>query len=198
MQHQLNQDPEHGCSPLFGKEGLHGAIFALTLHPYGYTFVGKGTTYKSAYEGKIYEHLKSLQGSAVPVYLGDIYLQKSVYYLRPDYVIIHMGLMAWGGEKVGTDILTGTAEVKRTRDEIRAAGIIQLDERDSNMLWNEEVGRVLYIDFGRAVVSPGYLKRKSSVLEEIERNVVDKKKDEKKDGRPVADRAATLGTAGSD
>ncbi|KAL1957288.1 hypothetical protein VTO42DRAFT_6194 [Malbranchea cinnamomea] len=171
MQRQLNQDPDHGCRPLVGKEGLHGALFKLTLDPYGYTFVGKGTTYKSDYEGRIYQHLKELQGSAVPVYLGDIYLTEMIYYLRPDYEVIHMCLMAWGGEDLGDGVHNRAEQIARTRDEIYAAGVVHLDERDLNMLWNPEVQRVQFVDFGRAkIICPRNLKRKSSVLREIDSN----------------------------
>ncbi|KAL1953417.1 hypothetical protein VTO42DRAFT_2824 [Malbranchea cinnamomea] len=163
MERQLNQDPDHGCRPLAGKEGLHGALFKLTLEPYGYTFVGKGTTYESNYEGKIYEHLKELQGSAVPVYLGEIYLREMVYYLRAFCAIIHMTLMAWGGDDLSIDTQDRAQQIARTRDEIRATGVIHLDERDLNMLWNPEVQRVQFIDFQRAkIISPGKQKRKLS------------------------------------
>ncbi|KAK2787209.1 hypothetical protein FQN52_007298 [Onygenales sp. PD_12] len=174
LERQLNNNPDHCCRPLPGKEGLHGALFALTLDPYGYTFVGKGTTYSSNYESKVYEHLRSVQGSAIPVYLGDIYLTKSVYYLRPDYVIVHMGLMAWGGQDFQSarpSHIDEGEQIARTRDEINAAGIEHLDEGNLNMLWNEELQRVLFIDFGRVrIVEQPQLKRKLSVLKEIDSN----------------------------
>lgn len=44
-------------------------------------------------------------------------------------------------------------EIDRTRSEISDAGIEQLDERAPNMLWNEEVQRVMFVDFGRARVT---------------------------------------------
>lgn len=50
-------------------------------------------------------------------------------------------------------------EIDRTRSEISDAGIEHLDERAPNMLWNEEMQRVMFIDFGRAQVTR---RRKSS------------------------------------
>ncbi|KAH2751090.1 hypothetical protein KXV94_002597 [Aspergillus fumigatus] len=44
-------------------------------------------------------------------------------------------------------------EIDRTRSEISDAGIEHLDERAPNMLWNEEMQRVMFIDFGRAQVT---------------------------------------------
>ena len=94
---------------------------------YGYTFIGKGTEYNSLYEGNIYQILQHLQGSAVPVYLGDIYLRDNVYFLDPFRVIIHMSLMAWAGEdsKVNDTRLL-SAEIQRTQTEVQEAGIEHL------------------------------------------------------------------------
>lgn len=79
-----------------GKEGLHGSLFTITLDAYGYTFVGKGTEYTSNYEAGIYRALEALQGYAVPVYLGDIYLWQNIYYL-PTRAIVHISLMLLRG-----------------------------------------------------------------------------------------------------
>lgn len=146
---QLNKDPDHCCRPL-GEGGLHGFIFAITLDMYGYTFIGKGTEYNSLYEGNIYQILQHLQGSAVPVYLGDIYLRDKAYFLDPFRVIIHMSLMAWAGEDLeGERYLNLSAEIQRTRTEVQEAGIEHLDVCRENLLWNEEMKRVMLIDFGQ-------------------------------------------------
>lgn len=93
---QLNKNPDNCCRPL-GKGGIHGSLFAVTLNMYGYTFLVKGPS-TILYEGDIYSMLRRFQRSAVPVYLGDIHLQERVYFLSPFSTIIHMSLMAWGGE----------------------------------------------------------------------------------------------------
>ena len=146
---QLNSDPDHCCRPLW-KEGIHGSLFAITLDTYGYTFVGKGTEYSSHYEGDVYQKLQALQGSAVPVYLGDIYLRKNVYYLDSGRVIIHMSLMAWGGDTIwDANYSSLKPQIERTKAEVLEAGVEHLDLRTANMLWNEEMKRVMLIDFGR-------------------------------------------------
>ncbi|PYI30276.1 hypothetical protein BP00DRAFT_437024 [Aspergillus indologenus CBS 114.80] len=148
---QLNHDPDNLCLPLW-KGGLHGSLFAITLEVYGYTFVGKGTTYNSHYEGDVYHKLKSVQGSAVPVYLGDIYFKQNDYFLETSRVIIHMSLMAHGG--IGLPSICGLEkQINDTKAQIRAAGGEHLDVRPSNMLWNAEVQRVMFIDFGRAIIN---------------------------------------------
>ncbi|KAH2761581.1 hypothetical protein KXW10_000403 [Aspergillus fumigatus] len=125
-----------------GKEGLHGSQFAITLDAYGYAFVAKGTEYTSNYKARIYQALKALQG----------------YYL-PTRAIVHTTLMSWGGKALKEDECSFFNEIGRTRSEISDSGIEHLDERAPNMLWNEEVQRVMFIDSGRAQVTQ---KRKSS------------------------------------
>lgn len=62
-------------------------------------------------------------------------------------------LMAWGGKALKEDERSFKNEIDRTRSEISGAGIEHLDERAPNMLWNEEVQRVMFVDFGRARVT---------------------------------------------
>ncbi|KAK2733728.1 hypothetical protein FQN57_001955 [Myotisia sp. PD_48] len=155
METQINKDPDC-CHPL-NMEGSHGSLFHLSLKEYGYTFVGKGTTYNSEYEARIYQRLRQLQGTTVPVYLGDVYLRESVYFLRADCIIIHMSLMAWGGtcltkieslaKRVGFK-----DQIKKAQEELLSAGVEHMDLEERNMLWNEEVQRVMIIDFGRVKV----------------------------------------------
>ncbi|KAH2020787.1 hypothetical protein KXV43_002563 [Aspergillus fumigatus] len=150
---QLNRDPDNRCMPLW-KGGLHGSLFAITLEAYGYTFVGKGTTYSSVFEGDVYRKLRHLQGSAVPVYLGDIHLQRNVYCLGPKRIIVHMSLMAYGGVSLETSGRRDLNEhIALTKAEIQEAGVEHLDQRPANMLWNAEAQRVMFIDFGRAAIN---------------------------------------------
>ncbi|PYI02208.1 hypothetical protein BO78DRAFT_464138 [Aspergillus sclerotiicarbonarius CBS 121057] len=148
IQNQLDRDID-SCYPI-GKEGLHGSIFVITLQGYGYTLIGKGTEYLSTLEGSIYQKLEPVQGLAVPVYLGDINLQK-VYYLDSGREIIHMSLMAWGGEALQeADRKSRRQEIEYTKAEIQSLCVFHLDLRMPNFLWNAEVKRVMFIDFSRA------------------------------------------------
>ncbi|CAG8982040.1 hypothetical protein HYALB_00013901 [Hymenoscyphus albidus] len=60
MLRQLAEDPNNGCEPL-GKQGACGTLLRMTLEPYRYTFVAKGTvtafTAKLKHEGLVYRHL---------------------------------------------------------------------------------------------------------------------------------------------
>ncbi|PWY74456.1 hypothetical protein BO70DRAFT_319706, partial [Aspergillus heteromorphus CBS 117.55] len=144
---QLHQNLDT-CSPI-GREGLHGSIFAIQLQTYGYTLVGKGTEYNSRHEGAIYSRLKTLQGFAVPVYLDDIDL-RNVYYTDSGREIIHMSLMAWGGRTLQESECAGLKEhIENAKSEVYNSGVLHLDLRASNFLWNEEMKRVMLIDFSR-------------------------------------------------
>lgn len=45
LKEQLDQDLDRNCAP-FGACGSYGAPFKITCVMYGYTVVGKGTTFK--------------------------------------------------------------------------------------------------------------------------------------------------------
>ncbi|PYH87604.1 hypothetical protein BO71DRAFT_454579 [Aspergillus ellipticus CBS 707.79] len=156
---QLHQNLD-SCSPM-GKEGLHGSLFAIQLQTHGYTVIGKGTEYHSRHEGTIYSRLKSLQGSAIPVYLGDIDM-RNVYYTDSGREIIHMSLMAWGGRTLRQPECPGLKEqIESTKTEVYNSGVVHLDLRAANFLWNEEMKRVMLIDFSRATI---HKKRRSSAV----------------------------------
>jgi hypothetical protein len=74
---------------LWEKKDYMALCLPLPFDAYGYTFVGKGTEYTSNYEARIYQALEALQGYAVPVYLGNIYLRQNIYYL-PTRAIVHI------------------------------------------------------------------------------------------------------------
>ncbi|TQB70375.1 hypothetical protein MPDQ_000589 [Monascus purpureus] len=152
LKKQLDQDLDHNCTP-FGTCGSYGAPFKITCAEYGYTVVGKGTTSRLwktvSREAEIYQVLRKVQGSAVPVFLGMIDLEL-VYFLHGAGEIRHMLLMAWGGESIGTMEETLSHEIRRSRREIRKSGVVHQDLRLENMLWNGELGRVLIIDFHRS------------------------------------------------
>ncbi|KAK9342009.1 hypothetical protein V1522DRAFT_439075 [Lipomyces starkeyi] len=71
----LDEDLDHNCTP-FGACGAYGAPFKVTCVPYGYTVVGKGTTFglwnEVSREVDVYRILQRAQGSAVPVFLGEV------------------------------------------------------------------------------------------------------------------------------
>jgi RIO-like serine/threonine protein kinase len=62
-----------------------------------------------------------------------------------------MLVMAWGGESTASMELTPQLlrDIRQSDKEIRALGIFHEDFRRENVLWNEELGRALIIDFHR-------------------------------------------------
>lgn len=154
LKRQLDKNIDQNCTP-FGTCGAYGAPFKLTDTAYGYTVVGKGTTSglwkEVSREAEIYQILRKAQGSAVPVVLGNIDLAK-VYFLHGAGEIRHMLLMAWGGESTAEIKRSSLLrrEILRSRKEIHSLGIVHQDLRSDNILWNDELGRALIIDFHRS------------------------------------------------
>jgi hypothetical protein len=156
VREQLGRDRDRDCDPL-DKYGARGALFKLTLARYGYTFVGKGTLSVFVgilrHEGSVYRRLERLQGEVVPVYLGNIDLIET-YYL-PGAHIVHMLLMSWVGEKAAEAGVPDLAQqVRRTSQAVRGEGVVHNDEREDNILWNDERRCVMLIDFERSKVLP--------------------------------------------
>ena len=167
IQEQLARYRDRDCEPLekYGKHGARGTLFKLTLAPYGYTFVGKGTVSDNVRhllrEGKMYGRLERLQGEVVPVFLGNIDLVEPYHltamhsYYFTGARIVHMLLMSWVGEKAAQMSVPDLAtEVARSSKLVRGEGIVHNDERDINLLWSEECRRVMLIDFDRAELLP--------------------------------------------
>lgn len=170
---QLDADMDHNFQPL-GIQGARGALFKITLASHGYTFVAKGTVeafvIDLVHEGKIYDRLQSLQGTVVPVCLGNMDFEIP-YFLDVGVKIIHMMFLAWGGESLVRQTPCVHPERlqyerERTIREVRKLGVLQMDERSPNLLWNESAGRVMLIDFERARVIPSAaVKKRAERLE---------------------------------
>ncbi|KAJ6105282.1 hypothetical protein N7523_010092 [Penicillium sp. IBT 18751x] len=152
---QLDENIDR-CTPLGGC-GAYGAPFKLTCVVYGYTVIGKGTTSglwkEVSREAEVYRILQKAQGSAVPVFLGTIDLAK-IYFLHGAGEIRHMLVMGWGGKSTASMELTPQLlqGIHQSNKEIRALGIIHEDLRRDNVLWNEELGRAMIIDFHRSTL----------------------------------------------
>lgn len=166
VQRQLDADADLGCDPL-GIQGARGVLFRITLASHRYTFVAKGTVdgYRPhlRHEGRIYQHLFPLQGSTIPVYLGNIDLRYPYLY-DVGVKIVHMLLISWGGRSLyerSPAISSSQLEREKYRS-IRAVSqlsVVHKDWRLPNMLWNDEVQRVLVIDFERAHIRQRTRKR---------------------------------------
>ncbi|CAG8107674.1 unnamed protein product [Penicillium nalgiovense] len=155
LRNQLDEDIER-CIHLGGC-GSYGAPFKLTCMKFGYTVLGKGTTSglwkEVSREVQVYRVLRKAQGSAVPVFLGTIDLAK-IFFLHGAGQIRHLLVMGWGGECTAAMELTPRLrrEIHKSNREIEALGIIHEDLRRENVLWSEELGRALIIDFHRSTL----------------------------------------------
>ncbi|KAK9239697.1 hypothetical protein V1525DRAFT_338817, partial [Lipomyces kononenkoae] len=163
LEQQLGVNVDDDCTP-FGVCGLYGAPFKVTCVP-GHTVVGKGTMSglwnEVSREADVYRVLQRAQGSAVPVFLGTIDLKK-IYFLHGTGQIRHMLLLAYGGQDT-SELERSQAlvnEIRRSIKEIRALGVEHGDIRYENALWNEELGRVLIIDFHRSRLNPQLMEKR--------------------------------------
>ena len=158
LEKQLRRSRGEDFCPL-GIQGARGALFKVTLMPYNYTVVAKGTVRPYVrylrHEAEVYRRLAALQGDCVPVFLGSLDLQYEFYY-DAAVRIVHMMLLSWSGERLNPEMLTDTDRHMRISDAIRAvdaihkAGVVHRDVRIPNLLWSEETKRVIVIDFERA------------------------------------------------
>jgi hypothetical protein len=160
---QLAEDMDRNCYSLepYGMFGAIGALFKVALSEFGYCFVGKGV--QRAHRKRLqketvaYGLLEECQGRLVPVNLGIIRLVDE-YWTMCGAHISHMMLMSFAGQSLwhhGRQ--TGNyelyrLEMMRTLEEIKPYGVLHGDENNNNMVWNEELQRVMVIDFDHSVV----------------------------------------------
>ena len=166
LKEQLDQDLDHNCTPFGDCESYYrGAPFKITCAKYGYTVVGKGTTSRLwkevSREAEVYHFLQNIQGVAATAFLGAIDLNM-IYFLHGAGEIRHMLLMAWGGERIRPG--ERLAEISRSTKLIRKLGVVHGDLRLQNMLWNEEVKKVLIIDFHQSQIKPQLMGERSHSL----------------------------------
>lgn len=164
LREQLKKSLYQTLIPL-GKEGAVGAIFRVTLHPYGYTFIGKGTVDEHVeevvHEPDVYEHLEAIQGVHVPVFLGDIDLVEfnGRYLYDFDKTLTYFLFMSWGGRSLNSPTVTYTEDMFRAMVKALMAvyelGVIHRDMRKANVLWDDSKGQLMLIDFERSLLEDG-------------------------------------------
>ncbi|KAK3297775.1 uncharacterized protein B0H64DRAFT_458288 [Chaetomium fimeti] len=157
---QLDRTLDEGIKPLW-KQGARGVLFSVTLLEYGYTFVAKATTTESIphlkREAKMYRQLRTLQGSGIPVFLGAVDL-KWPYRYNVSIQLIHMIFLSWGGESIlakkdelGLDQAALDRQLLPLVQNMHRLGVVHMDVRGPNILWCDEIGRIMLIDFERAI-----------------------------------------------
>lgn len=198
---QLALDRNNGCA-LLGlgahRGRLHShdkhVIFRITLTSHGYTLIGKATQMSTVKqlkrEKEAYLILRKMQGRKVPVLLGDLYFTKPWSLSSEDvgshsgsemvYMLLlsHAGRPIWGYETGGHN----KKEIRKFRKvDMRDRGLqLEQDEiRSRNMLWNDELGRLMFIDFERADFSEKW----KAVIKEEEGEEEGEKEGEKEGGK---------------
>lgn len=141
------------CTPL-EQFGAIGKMFKVALIGYGYTFVAKATLRADWVflhrEGEMYEHLKDLQGSVVPVCLGIVRVDPEFYH--EDRLLSQFMVLSWAGlplkgnlDEAVQSLLPNT--VSRAYGELHGAGMLHRDADVSNMLYNPLTNQVMLVDF---------------------------------------------------
>ncbi|RYC57812.1 hypothetical protein CHU98_g8404 [Xylaria longipes] len=161
LSQQLKGSLDDGVVKL-GIQGARGALFQVTMLAYGYTFVCKGTVRAFVkdleHEAAVYERLRPVQGTSVPVFLGAIDLRSinRTYHYDHRVNIIYMMFLSWGGCSL-QEVQIGEGEQRRLEAGLSRAlcsvhqeGVVHKDVRRPNILRNPETGDVMLIDFERA------------------------------------------------
>ncbi|KAI0397976.1 hypothetical protein F5Y17DRAFT_257027 [Xylariaceae sp. FL0594] len=163
LSQQLEGSLDNGVVKL-GIQGARGVLFQVTMLAYGYTFVCKGTVRAFVrdleHEAAVYERLRPVQGTSVPVFLGAIDLRSinRTYHYDHRVDIIYMMFLSWGGyslhevqvgEREQQRLVTSLSRVLRA---VHQEGVVHKDVRGPNILRNPKTGDVMLIDFERALL----------------------------------------------
>jgi serine/threonine protein kinase len=157
LRQQLSEDLDTNCKPV-GTPGSCGVLFQIRLKSHGYIVAAKCTpidfVHRLRWEATIYERLRPIQGVHVPVHLGNIDLETPYFY---DGIaeLVHMMLLSFGGKLISQHVTSEnrpylTQEADCSAQAVHKLGVLHQDLMPRNMLWNEEIGRVMVIDFERA------------------------------------------------
>ena len=183
IQKQLGQDRDNDVEPWHVK-GSRGMMFTVTLRSHGYTVAAKATTYPWVtdlrHEESVYNHLHELQGTHIPVCLGNIDLEKPYPYTAR-CILVHMMFLAYVGEPLSVrnaigDVSDLSEQALNAIDALHRYGVSHRDVALRNMFWNEEINRVLFIDFERSVVFGPDAPEERAVLGAISHNANRKRK----------------------
>ncbi|KAH8755333.1 hypothetical protein F5883DRAFT_570921 [Diaporthe sp. PMI_573] len=162
IRQQLSSDLDTDCKPV-SLPGACGVLFRVRLKSHGYTVAAKLTPIdfvpRLQHEAAMYDLLRPIQGLHVPVHLGNIDLA-TPYYYEGICELVHMMFLSFGGQRISQRLTTKnrpliTKQVDYSARAIHNLGVLHKDLEPRNILWNEETGRVMVIDFERAeVVKP--------------------------------------------
>ena len=126
---QLTNDRGRGANykPLYIK-GSRGALFKVRLSLHGYMLVAKGIEKVEQkyliHESKVYDHLRLIQGSHIPVSLGIVNLDLPYYYNAGVY--FSMLFLSWADQ------------VNMTLRELYVKQVLHRDVEPRNWLWDKQ------------------------------------------------------------
>lgn len=180
LQAQLDEDPDHGFEPLHIR-GSTGFLVKATLMSHGYTVIIKATTAHGAeyleHEIQVYNRLRPLQGFDVPMCMGELRPQPERPYWYHGEKTVRMLALSWAGFRLDfgmlydnddddSDVDNSNKKKKKKKrvdhdkkhkeclQRMQALGV-EVDDTTAwrNFLWNEELDRVVAIDFERFSLS---------------------------------------------
>lgn len=153
MHPQLSRTLDSDFEPC-GLPGSSSLPFRATLASHGYTVIVKCTTFALEaclrHESSIYERLSTLQGSCVPVHLGNVTLDHPYHYRCAE--LYHVMFLGYGGSRIDEhwkDLEQQSAldQVVSCLRSIHELGVLHQDIFPRNVLWECDSGRVTVIDF---------------------------------------------------
>ena len=158
LRDQLAETMDTDCTPM-RKQGARGAMFKLTLASHGYTLVGKGTVKAFVpdlrLESQFYDRLRPVQGIVVPVCMGNFDCVYPYYYHFATE-IVHFILLSWAGEALSTNSQacweSHADQIVRMNEQLRSLGVAHGDIRPENVLWNDSLSQLMFIDFERSTM----------------------------------------------
>lgn len=160
LKEQIDHDPDCSLEQLHIR-GSSGYMLKAILRPYQYIVIVKAVEESCVryllHEVNVYDHLRHLQGSYVPVCLG--YFRPKQSYVYHGSKTVAMMVMSYAGLRVDFD-LSGIAlpdrdweqEARACVDKLRAEGAFIDHFAMRNFLYCPDVDRVLAIDLERYIV----------------------------------------------
>ena len=138
------------------RSGARGAMFKVRLTSHGYTVVAKGMESLDRellqHENAMYDRLKDIQGTYIPVCLGNIQLVKPCHYDSGVYT--HFMFLGWAGRALfecrgrldEAAVADGVAKIFTA---IHKRRVLHRDAEPRNVLCDEN-GKIMAVDLERA------------------------------------------------